>query len=206
MEVGRKRGVDGRSAAASAPSEKRSRGRPRQIREPWASGPTSESPGGVERLTQLILLALQTSDPMDLSEIVLATRTHYTSDVVYGVLEVLIVAGIVVRVSLAEDSEVQSSASARGKRSFYALRSFCKCSEGIDLRRLNGPQVFEEKMLSIGQLEARVEALQQLSASSIDANDKAEAFKSFIHSALSQNRGLALNPLYSALSNAFPTK
>ena len=184
--------------AAVAPSEKRSRGRPRQSREPVV-----DSPGGVERLSQLILLALQTSDPMDLSEIVLATRTHYTSDVVYGVLEVLIVVGIVVRVCLTEASEEQGSAPTRGKRSFYALRSFCKCSEGVDLRRLSRSQVFEEKRLNLGRLEARIAALQQLSTSSIDAADKADALKTFMQGALAENRGLALNPLYSALSNAF---
>ena len=205
MEAGRKRGVDGRTAGATLPSEKRSRGRPRQNREPATSGRSSDLTGGVERLTQLILTALQTSDPMDLSEIVLATRTHYTSDVVYGVLEVLIVTGIVVRVSLAEDSQEQSPTPTRGRRSFYALRSFCKSSEGVDIRLLNGPQVLEEKERSISQLEARIEALQLLAASSLDARDRAEALKTFIQRSLVDNKGLAPNPLYSALSNAFTT-
>lgn len=198
MESGRKR-VDGRSGA---PSEKRSRGRPRQNREKESSVGGRPAESGIERLTQLILLALQTNDPMDLSEIVLATRTQLTSDVVYGVLEVLIVLGVVMRVSLVEENEDEGSASKRGKRSFYTLKGFCKCSEGIDLRRLNGSQVIEEKEASIRSLESRISALQELSASTLEPAERARSLRSFIQRTLLGNRSLALNPLYAALNNA----
>jgi hypothetical protein len=194
-----KKRSDKDAQSQSQQSQKRQRGRPRQHHKE-SMLQTEQVAGGMERLTQQILMVLMTNDPLDFGDLLFSTRTHYTAEVVHGVLDVLIVMGLVVKLTLQDDTVAEDADKKRGKLTYYALRGPCRSPEGIDIRKLS--QALDEKRAMVGALEERVQALDQLNKEAAEPKDKVLSLKTMLHKAASRNAGLNSDPLYIAVCNA----
>jgi hypothetical protein len=154
-----------------------------------------------------------TNDPLDLGDIMISTRTHFTADVVQGILDVLVITGLVSRLYLRdagtndEDSlDILAKEKKRTNMSYYALKGYCRCSEGVDVRKLNNPQTTEAKLADIKELEIRIQALQELTLSTnMSSRERAQALKNIMQKSLIENKNLAIDPLYTALGNILST-
>lgn len=151
-----------------------------------------------------ILTALQTNDPIDLADIMVITKTHYTSDVVLSVLDLLHIMGVVVKLQVREEHSSESGVlplvpKKRTKDVYYALAGYCRCSDSVDLRRIS--QHLEAKTASIAATEKRVAALRELTGKEMSPSERVAALKSFVQSSLIENKALAADPLYVLLNN-----
>lgn len=184
--------------------QKRSRGRPRQSKFPIGYDmPLLHEPvsvtSGTEKLTQQIIAALMTNDPLELDDILFVTRTQFTAEAVQGILDVLYVLGVIVRLNHSDSKE--DNTTPQQKAVLYTLRGFCRCSEGLDARRLNTVEHTEARIASVEALEKRIIALHTMTGGEMSVKDRTALFKSHVQSSLQENKLLGLDPLYAVLHN-----
>jgi hypothetical protein len=193
--------------------QKRSRGRPRQNKPPLITEmniPLLESIAmsgisGSEKLTQQIFAALMTNDPLNLNDIVLVTRTHMSVEAVQSLLDVMYLLGVVEKLCLQSDKPESLSGyvdTTSLPTVYYTLKGYCRCSEGVDVRKINTSKVLEAKTSSIEALEQRIETLHALTNKEMTVRERTCALKEFVHSSLSQNELLGMDPLYNLLKTA----
>ena len=154
---------------------------------------------------------LQTSDPIRVEDIQRLLPPNVKAEIVQGVLDVLVVMGIVVRLhetegvaSTSKSSTLQTLLKEKKRQAvpYYMLNKFCRCSEGVDIQRL--PELLESKRASIAALKARVSALQSLTEAPLEPAERLRRLREIITSSVSGNKSLQHDPLYIALESHSP--